>query len=74
MRYKHEGKSKHKCKAKLNGGKQNNGNDFSPLQLFGASEKTKNCKRKKEACWNDRKKQTPEHFKADYKWKTRQAA
>lgn len=47
MRYKNEGKSKYKCKAKLNGGKQNNDNDFSPLQLFGASEKTKNYKRKR---------------------------
>ena len=34
-------------KQKLNGRKQNNDNDFSPLQLFGASEKTKNCKRKR---------------------------
>ena len=47
MRYKHEGKSKHKSKAKVNGGKQNNGSDFSPLQLFWASEKTKYCKRKR---------------------------
>lgn len=72
-RYKHEEKSKHKSKAKANGGKQNNDNDFSPLQLFWASEKTKRLQGKKETCWNDRETRTPEHFTADYKWETRQA-
>lgn len=40
-------KSKHKSKAKANGGKQNNDNDFSPLQLFWASEKTKRLQGKR---------------------------